>query len=86
VPIDQSETDDAFDELERLGFDARVFTFMPANYGNLGSGIAPVVADMQVINTANGKEKTYKAGSGESWVFAFSEDLKAGFYGRPDGK
>ena len=86
MPIDQSEIDDAFDELDRLGFDAGAFTFTPTNYGNLGAIPAPLVADMQVMNTANGRERTYKAGSGESWVAAFSEDLKAGFYGRPDGR
>lgn len=86
MPVDQSETDDAFDELERLGFDAGVFTFTPTSYGNLGTGIAPLIADMHVMNTANGKENTYKAGSGESWVAEFSNDLKAGFFGRPAGR
>lgn len=83
MPIDQSELDDAIRVLERLGFDAGVFTFTRTPYKYLGTGIAPLVADMVVENTTNGKQKTYDAGHGSSWPAEFSDDLQAGLFGPP---
>lgn len=83
MPAEQSEIDDAFDELERQGFDAGSFTFNRTPYKYSGTEPAPLIADMVVMNTANGKQKTYDAGHGSSWPAEFSDDLRAGLFGPP---
>lgn len=86
MPSEQSELDDAYSELERLGFDAGTFTFTRTPYKYQGTGPAPVIADMAVMNTATGKQITYDAGHGSSWPAQFSDDLRAGLFGPPSGR
>jgi hypothetical protein len=84
MPPDKDEVEDAQRELERLGFDAGTFVFNRTNYPAHGTASAPVVADMTVENTENGKLKTYDAGHGSSWPLQFLKDLRAGFFGLPN--
>jgi hypothetical protein len=83
MPIAEDELADAYTELRRLGYDETTFTFRHAPYKHLGAGVAPIVADVIVTNTANGSEKTYDAGHGSSWPAEFSDDLRAGVFGPP---
>jgi hypothetical protein len=83
MSVDQSEMDDAYAEMRNLGYSEDDFTFTYVPYKHLGAGVAPVIADMVVMNTTNGKEKTYDAGHGSSWPAEFSDDLRSGFFGKP---
>ncbi len=86
MSIEQSELDDARAELRKFGYSEDDFTFKHVPYKHLGAGVAPIVADMVVMNTSTGKEKTYDAGHGSSWLAEFSDDLRDGCFGPPLGR
>ena len=78
--LGQDEIDDAHAEIRRLGYKEGDFTFTRTLDKHLGTSVAPVVADMVVMNTANGREKAYAAGHGSSWPVEFCDDLRAGYF------
>src|SRR5262245_58845436 len=82
--LGQDEIDDAHAEIRSLGYDEGDFTFTRIPYTHIGTGVAPTIEDMVVMNTVNGKEKTYDAGHGSSWPVAFAEDLRTGYFGPPN--
>lgn len=86
MSADPSELDDAYAELRRFGYSEDDSTFTHVPYKHLGTGVAPVVADMVVKGTSTGKEKTYDAGHGSSWATEFSHDLRDGYFGPPLGR
>ena len=81
--LGQDEIDDAYAELRKLGYDEGDFAFTRRPSTHLGTGVAPSIEDMEVMNTVNGKQKTYDASHGSSWPAEFSDDLCAGYFGPP---
>lgn len=86
MAIDASERQDAYRELRRQGFDPSSFGFNERREDYVGTGPAPVVGEVLVVNSLTKMEKSYKTGHGSSWVTQFSDDLKAGVFGRPSSK
>lgn len=84
--LGQDEIDEAHAEIRRLGYSEEDFTFTREPYTYLGTGVAPVIADMVIMNTVTGRQKTYSADSGTWWPAEFCNDLRAGYFGPPVGR
>lgn len=82
--LGQDEIDDAHAEIRRLGYIEGDFTFTRIPYRYTGTGVAPGIEDIVVMNTVNGKDKTYDASHGSSWPAEFADDLRAGYFGSPN--
>lgn len=74
--------DFVYAELQRLGYDAAVFSFestLPND--KVGKASPDHDADVLVTNTENRVQKHYRSSSGPVWSDQFCEDLRTGKYG-----
>ncbi len=84
--VPQSELEDIYGELRRLGYKQTVFDFnyIPVSNSRSDSAhldAAPEHGDVLVTNTENGTQKHYNALHGAPWRDDFCRDLLAGEYG-----
>lgn len=86
MPIHEDELRDAENAARKHGYDADTLTFQWVEYPSLQAGPRPVVADVQVMDTQAGIEKTYQAGDGTAWPIEFAADLARGVYGVLSGQ
>ena len=76
--IDQTEMEDFRTALKQQGCHEDEFELSSKQDPMPAGRVSPVTGSVTVKNTKTGREQTYKAGYGTSWVVEFESDLKVG--------
>lgn len=77
------EVDLAEQQLNRLGYVAKIFSFDHVPDRKLGSDIEPPVEAVIITNTENQKQKIYRVEDTGTWSQRFLDDVRAGWFGKP---
>ena len=82
--IDTTEQEDFNAILHQYGFNLPEFGLAAHRDKIETSGIYTITGTVTVRRETTNINKVYSAGHGTAWVIEFENDLKNGYYGRPD--